>query len=329
MANPIDGVTRIEVPTPFPVGNTNCYLIEGSPLTLIDTGPKTSKSLTAIQNGLQANSYDMPEIEQILLTHGHVDHVGLAAQFVKARLDVHNECPDVWINENDAIVLLNYENYMDTYMRAIAELIQVSGIPRSQTQMLAQDHRVGLFRSIGESVPTAHSFKDNATFKTGIGELTAIFVPGHSPGSTCFVCDEQRIIFSGDHILSDISSNPSISFGDSERIGMMTYFASLDRLSSRDNYTAYPGHREPILDIRTRIETLRAEYADKIKRAASSLTYCPQTVYEISRAVYGDYELSSLALALAESYDLIRILENRDEAMVFRQDGIIHVSKPR
>ena len=49
MTNLIDGVSRIEIPTPFPVGSVNCYLIEGSPLTLIDTGPKTSESLTTIQ----------------------------------------------------------------------------------------------------------------------------------------------------------------------------------------------------------------------------------------------------------------------------------------
>jgi glyoxylase-like metal-dependent hydrolase (beta-lactamase superfamily II) len=328
MTNLIDGVSRLEIPTPFPVGSINCYLIEGSPLTLIDTGPKTSKSLAVIQNELQAKSYDLSEIEQILLTHGHVDHIGLVGQFVRERVRIHGNYPEVWINQNDAEVLVNYENYMKGYMRSIAKLIEASGVPRSQAQTLAQENRAELFRLIGESVPTTRSFNDNATFKTGIGEISAVWVPGHSPGSTCFVCDEQQIMFSGDHILGDISSNPSISFRDSERIGMMTYLKSLDRLSSRENFTAYPGHREPILDIRTRIGALRAEYTDKLERAASSLTYNSQTVYEISRTVYGDYEMSSLALALAESYDLIRILENRNQATIIRQNGIIHVSKP-
>ena len=79
MTNLIDGVSRIEIPTPFPVGSVNCYLIEGSPLTLIDTGPKTTKSLATVKKELQNMSYQMSDIEQILLTHNHIDHIGLAA----------------------------------------------------------------------------------------------------------------------------------------------------------------------------------------------------------------------------------------------------------
>jgi glyoxylase-like metal-dependent hydrolase (beta-lactamase superfamily II) len=321
----IDRVTRIEIPTPFPVGSINCYLIEGSPLTLIDTGPKTPRSLEKIVKELQTLSYDLSDIEQILLTHGHVDHIGLVAHLVRERTRAHGIPPEVWINQNDARVLTDYDGYMELYMRSILKLVAECGVPSNQGQLLAQENRTKLFKSIAESVPTARSFEDGASFKTGIGDLVAIWVPGHSLGSTCFVCDEQQIIFSGDHILGDISSNPSISFDGSERISMLTYFESLDRLSSREKYTAYPGHREPILDIKTRIEILRAEYDDKLQKAADSLTRSSQTIYEISRTVYGNYEMSSLILALAESYDLVRILENRNQARIMRQNGLIRV----
>ncbi|MHA1936437.1 MAG: hypothetical protein ACW97A_14280, partial [Candidatus Thorarchaeota archaeon] len=58
-----------------------------------------------------------------------------------------------------------------------------------------------------------------------------------------------------------------------------------------------------------------------------SLTYNPQTVYELSRIVYGDYDTNSLVLALAESHDLLRILENRNQAKLINQNGVIHVVK--
>ncbi|MDH4212401.1 MAG: MBL fold metallo-hydrolase [Candidatus Thorarchaeota archaeon] len=327
MTNLIDGVSRIEIPTPFPVGNINCYLIEGSPLTLIDTGPKTSKSLAAIRQKLHTMSYKLSDIEQILLTHGHIDHIGLVAQFVREREHIHENSTEVWIHQKDAEALVNYERYMDLYMGSIVKLIAASGVPGNEALMLAQEGRTELFKSIGESVPQAHSFKDDASFKTGIGSISAVWVPGHSPGSTCFVCDEQQVIFSGDHILGDISSNPSISFDSSEKIGMLTYFDSLDRISSKESYVALPGHREPIRDIKARISTLRAEYDDKLRIAADSLSDNPKTVYEISRMVYGDYEVSSLVLALAESHDLLRILESRNEAMLIKENGTIHVVK--
>jgi glyoxylase-like metal-dependent hydrolase (beta-lactamase superfamily II) len=323
----IDGVSRFEIPTPFPVGAVNCYLIEGSPLTLIDTGPNTPKSLAAIQRELQAISYDMSEIEQILLTHGHIDHIGLVANFVKERAYTHDTPTEVWIHEKDAETLLDYERYVEHYMSSIMKLVTASGVPTNETIMLVQGGRIELFKSIGESVPTVHSFRDGASFKTGIGEVSSFWVPGHSPGSVCFVCEKPQVIFSGDHILGDISSNPSISFDNSEKIGMMTYFDSLERFSSKDGYIALPGHREPILDIDSRIRSLRSEYDDKLIRAADSLTNSPQTIYEISRIVYGDYQVSSLVLALAESYDLLRILEVKHQAKLIDHNGVIHVIK--
>ncbi len=39
------GIHRLRIPTPFAVGRVNCYLIEDEPLTLVDTGPNSGKSL--------------------------------------------------------------------------------------------------------------------------------------------------------------------------------------------------------------------------------------------------------------------------------------------
>ena len=321
----IDEVHRIEVPTPFPVGSVNCYLIEGSPLTLIDAGPKTSKSLEALQQGLKALSYSLSDIEQILLTHSHVDHVGMVAQIAREREKVHGNPPMVWVNQRDAEAVVNYDRYMERYTETFVRLIAASGVLEQVTNTPMLENRAEFFKKIGESFPAAHTFSDGTTFMTGIGELSAFWVPGHSSGSTCFVCDEKRIIFSGDHIIGDISSNPSISFDNSEKIGMLTYLDSLDYILSKEGFIALPGHREPILDIKSRIKTLKDEYTEKLQRAAKSLTQNPQTIYEISRIIYGDYDPSSLILALAETYDILRILEKNNQAILLDQSGVIKV----
>jgi glyoxylase-like metal-dependent hydrolase (beta-lactamase superfamily II) len=269
----------------------------------------------------------LSDIEQILITHGHLDHIGLAAQFVKERKRIHGTPTEVWIHYRDADSLINYEAHAEIYMGSFERLIGTSGVPENETRKLDPKRLIQYYMSIREPVPTARSFKDGASFKTGIGEVSVVWVPGHSSGSTCFVCDEQRVIFSGDHILGDISSNPSISFDSSERIGMLTYLESLNRISSKEEYIALPGHREPIFDVKSRIEALHTEYDDKIKKAANSLTCNPQTLYEMSRIVYGDYDTNSLVLALAESHDLLRILENRNQAKLINQEGVIHVVK--
>jgi len=327
MTDIVDGIHRIEVPTPFPVGPVNCYLIEGSPLTLIDTGPKTSKSFTAIQQELRALSYDMSDIEQILLTHNHVDHIGLVAQFVKERARIHSSSTEVWIHEYDAEAVTDYERYMERYSDAFLRLVIASGVLENESKIPIPENRTEFFKAIGESVPIAHSFREGAKFKTGIGELSVIRTPGHSLGSSCFVSDEHKILFSGDHILGDISSNPSISFDDSERIGMVTYLDSLSRIECKAGYIALPGHREPIIDIRFRIQELRKEYEEKLQKVAEALMVKPYTVYELSRVIYGDYATDSLVLALAESYDLLRILEVKNKVKILTQGGIIYAVK--
>ena len=216
---------------------------------------------------------------------------------------------------------------MEHYTKAFVKLVIASGVVEREKKMPIPENRAEFFKQIGESFPSAHTFTDGAIFKTGIGELCAYWVPGHSPGSTCFVCDKKRIIFSGDHILRDISSNPSISFDDSDRIGMLTYFDSLEYILSKEGFIALPGHREPILDIKARISTLQNEYSEKLQRAATSLTKNPQTIYEISRIIYGDYDPGSLVLALAETYDLLRILERKSQATLIDKSGIIKVTE--
>ena len=55
------GIHRIAVPTPFLVGRVNCYLIEDRPLTLIDTGPNSGKSLDELSRALNARSTAWPQ----------------------------------------------------------------------------------------------------------------------------------------------------------------------------------------------------------------------------------------------------------------------------
>ena len=45
------GIHRLAIPTPFAVGRVNCYLIEDEPLTLVDTGPNSGKSLDELRAG--------------------------------------------------------------------------------------------------------------------------------------------------------------------------------------------------------------------------------------------------------------------------------------
>src|SRR4051812_28869278 len=59
------------------VGRVNCYLIEDEPLTLVDTGPNSGKSLDELERALAGHGRTIEELELIVITHQHMDHLGL------------------------------------------------------------------------------------------------------------------------------------------------------------------------------------------------------------------------------------------------------------
>ncbi|MDX6733137.1 MAG: hypothetical protein QOC54_3085, partial [Baekduia sp.] len=72
------GIHALPVPTPFAVGRVNCYLIDDDPLTLVDAGPNSGTSLTELEKALAAHGRKVEDLERIVLTHQHIDHIGLA-----------------------------------------------------------------------------------------------------------------------------------------------------------------------------------------------------------------------------------------------------------
>ena len=57
----------------------NAWLLPGDPVTLIDTGPRDDGALSALEAGLRREGLRVEDIELLLATHHHLDHVGLAA----------------------------------------------------------------------------------------------------------------------------------------------------------------------------------------------------------------------------------------------------------
>ena len=67
----------LPIPTPFAVGRVNCYLVDDDPLTLIDTGPNSGKALDELEHQLAALGHQIADLELVILTHQHIDHLGL------------------------------------------------------------------------------------------------------------------------------------------------------------------------------------------------------------------------------------------------------------
>src|SRR4051794_31500508 len=70
----------VQIPLPLQhVRSVNAWLLRGDPLTLVDTGPRDAAALAALEAGLGREGVRIEDIELVLATHHHLDHVGLAA----------------------------------------------------------------------------------------------------------------------------------------------------------------------------------------------------------------------------------------------------------
>ncbi|MCD8509476.1 MAG: MBL fold metallo-hydrolase [Bacillus sp. (in: Bacteria)] len=95
-----EGIYQLTLPTPFLVGPVNTYLIKGDALTLVDTGPKTEDALFALQQHLQELKLTTMDIDIVLLTHHHPDHIGLLHEFLpKAKVYAHEKV-NPWLTKD-------------------------------------------------------------------------------------------------------------------------------------------------------------------------------------------------------------------------------------
>src|SRR4051795_4454059 len=118
------GVHRLAIPTPFRVGRVNCYLIEDDPLTLVDVGPNSAESLVALEDALEQRGTRVEDLERIVITHQHADHLGLIG--ILAERSQAEVCAlDVFVP-----VLENFSVHSDHNDELAQALMSRHGVPR-------------------------------------------------------------------------------------------------------------------------------------------------------------------------------------------------------
>ncbi len=91
----IPGLYRIAVAHPHsPLKRVNVYAVRGlAGVRLIDCAWNTPQAYTVLVNELQEFGAQVDDIREIVLTHNHPDHIGLAERLVResgARLLMHH-----------------------------------------------------------------------------------------------------------------------------------------------------------------------------------------------------------------------------------------------
>ncbi len=145
------------------------YIIDGEELCLIDTGVAGAEK--DISLALQRINKKLSDIDIIILTHSHPDHIG-AASLIQRQSGAH-----IWAHPNE---------------RAWIEDIERQGQERPVP---------GFDKLVAGSVELERLLSDGDVLSLGDGlTFRVLHTPGHSSGSIALLSEEDGILFSGDLI---------------------------------------------------------------------------------------------------------------------------------
>ena len=296
------GIHLMAVPTPFLVGRVNCYLIEDDPLTLVDTGPNSGKSLDELERALAQLGHRIEDLGLIIITHQHMDHLGLL-EITARRSGAEVAALDVlgpYLEDFSASATADDEFSM-TVMRR-------HGVPDELATALQMVG--GAFRAFGSSGQVTVPLRQGTKLTLRDRTLTALHRPGHSPSDTVFWDEERQILIAGDHLLSRISSNPLISRPlDGPAAGataadrphaLVSYMDSLRETRAMPARLVLGGHGPPVTDHVALIDErfrMTARRAGKIHRL---LAGGPLTAYDIASQMWGNVAVTQAFLTISE-----------------------------
>lgn len=308
-------VVPIPTPTPFPVGPANAFLVLGDVPTLIDAGMASEEGWDAIVDTLRNNGLEVRDLELLIMTHGHRDHVGHLGR-IQAESGAPAYGHPLVMEQAD-----KSDEWEELRHEFLPRVMRESGVPEETITHLQE--MWGKWREPIPPFQIDHGLEDGAV----IGPFRAYHVPGHSAADTLLVDEAGGLTFTGDHILKAVTPAALLrpESGGMERAKSMVEFqASLRRSRQLPLGTCYPGHGDPFDDGRSVIDGILESHEKRGRQIRGKLTADGVRPYDILTSMYARPKLPYLHLALAEILGHLDILEANGEAVCEPRDGVMY-----
>ncbi|GMB07732.1 glyoxylase-like metal-dependent hydrolase (beta-lactamase superfamily II) [Thermolongibacillus altinsuensis] len=300
-------VEKLVMPTPFAVGDVYAYLIKGERLTLVDAGVNTEEAFAALQKQLAEKGYKFEDIEQVIITHHHPDHVGLLDRFGEDVPIIGHRKNGPWIAQ-DEVFLQKYEQWA-------RQLFVQFGVDERFFSLLKRFQRSFQYscrRSLTETVQEGDVV---------LGEWRVLETPGHAQSHIVLYRERDGVMIGGDLLLAHISSNPLLEpplFDETERPkALVQYRQSLQRLLDYDISVLLPGHGSNVTNVHELVRTRLKKQEVRLRMVKEMLSK-PITVYELCQKLFSDVYETQLMLTLSQTIGYLDVLEERDEIVVER-----------
>ncbi|MFF8572292.1 MBL fold metallo-hydrolase [Streptomyces sp. NPDC015408] len=264
------------------------FFIDAPEPAIVDTGIASSPA-EGMAPALRAIGRRVEDVRWILLTHGHIDHVGGA----HALWQLTGRRAQVVIHEADAPMLRSRRAHVAEYRAGRGRYL---GDHEGEAKVTAAAEAV----ISGEMEPTL-LVRGGETLSLGGGVTVSVHaVPGHTPGSVAYVLDGQRAAFVGDAVQVHGAANGFPGYVDPAgyRAGL-TYLR--DRVRPERLYLGHPYRRADgtpygvELDAAEAREALAQSLAVE-SRVADAACSCLEAGLEETRSPYSPFAGAADAL---------------------------------
>ncbi|KQL20361.1 MBL fold metallo-hydrolase [Cytobacillus solani] len=312
MAQWKDGIAKLIIPTPFPVGDVNVYVVKGERLTLVDVGPKTEEAWEALTEQLKELALTPEDIEQVVLTHHHPDHSGLLDYFSPALEVYGHRFNQRWLSRTDQFL----EAHDEFYHQLFGEF----GIPEQYFPLigaLKKTLRFACHRSLTGELAEGDT-------PVGLEEWMVIETPGHAQSHIGLLREKDGVYIGGDHLLAHISPNPLLEPplpGETVRPKpQLQYNESLRKLSTLPIQLVYSGHGDDIYQVNMLIEKRLSRQRDRAMDVRKWLETERLTVFDICRRLFPTVYERELSLTISETIAQLDYLYAIGEIKVSKEE---------
>ncbi|MFC4541594.1 MBL fold metallo-hydrolase [Halosolutus amylolyticus] len=325
---------RRSIPTPFPVGDVNTYL---AGRTIVDPGPDSDEAWDEVRSFLSVHDLEPGDIEQVLLTHSHPDHFGLAKRFRDRGATVAASPPA-------AAVVEDFGARLDAEAAFFRDLFPAHGMDADAAATITD--LSSAYRSYAPDCVVDRRLTDGDTIEVGPATLSVQQVSGHAAGELILSVESASrggvgapigdggdrapeaaagtTAIVGDHVLEHITPNPllrpPVDDGVDRPQPLLEFNASLLRLRDRGFDRLLPGHGGIIDEPAERIAEVLAAHEDRTENVASILDEGGEaTAHEVMEGLFGELSLADQYTGMSEAIGHLDVLVDRGRAR--RVDG--------
>jgi glyoxylase-like metal-dependent hydrolase (beta-lactamase superfamily II) len=312
------GLSWWRLPMSGPLKHVNGYVLDGQEgVTVVDTGFNNDTGVAAWR-ALLDGPLGGKRIAQVLCTHFHPDHVGLAGWLCR-----QHDAPLVMTRTEWLQLRMLCADSRDTIPDEMIAFWQAAGWGQAQIDH-ASARGWGNFQRIVSRLPLGfRRIADGDILPIGDTRWQVVIGSGHSPEHACLLDRDRGILLAGDQVLPRISSNVSLGVSEPDGDPLGDWLASIAKLKTLpDDLLVLPGHGDPFTGLHVRLDQLDAEHRDRLDAVAAHLVEPRRAVDCFGQLFRRPIGPDVLGMATGEALAHLRRLEVEGRAVRENREGV-------